>query len=233
LAETVVIVLGVLIALGLDAWYGTIQESRVARVYLIQLVEDLRDTQNQMAAAAQRTRHAEETATRLLLSLGSDSALDADSLRAWLAAVQSVDNPVPVLGTAEALVSTGDLRLVEDVTVRAAITRWLSRSRDYWLVPLYQLEDRHRVTLSGLLRLADRAGVAPESRGDSSNPPTQRRAQRPPFREDLLLFLSDPSVYSLVADLSELKGDMVSFRLSMSREAANLRSILEPLLEGI
>jgi hypothetical protein len=164
IGEIAVIVLGVLIALGIDAWYGVVLERQAERTYLEQLIQDLASTETQMAEAAVRTARSEESAQLLADHLRA-TPLNADSIRVWLSQLQSVDNPVPVLGTAEALVSTGDLRIIDSPEARVAITRWLSRSRDFWLVPVYQLEEQHKATLTRLLHTADRAGIEPGTVG--------------------------------------------------------------------
>lgn len=230
-AEAAVIVLGVLIALAIDAWYGTLLESRAEQVYLAQLIEDLRETERQMASATEDNRTAEESTTRLLSHLRGE-AWKADSIRGWLGRVQRVNNPVPVLGTAEALIATGDLRIIEDGKARVAITRYLSRSRDFWLVPLYQLEEEHRAVAAGLLHLADLAGLEPSERGRVPIRADARSHNRPPFLPNEREFGSDPRVHSLVADLAEKKIGMRGYRDSMAREAIELRRTLEPLLRG-
>lgn len=230
IAEVVVIVLGVLIALGIDSLRERVAEARLERAYLVQLIEDLAETERQIESALQRTASAEESAAKLLDHLRSSQRPDADSIRSWLSAARYVNNPVPVLGTVEALVSTGDLRLLQDPTARVAVTRWMSRSRDFWLVPLYQLEDRHARVFDQLLHKADLTGLEPDFRGRQSIEPGARRAERPPFPSDARTFSADPEVHSLVADLVQLKAAMVSYRSSMGEEAAQLRGVLEPLV---
>jgi hypothetical protein len=231
-AELAVIVLGVLIALALDAWYGRVVDARDEQTYLSQLIEDLRETERQMHAAAARTRPAEESARSLVRALRDVAEPEADSIRIWLTRAQGFDNPVPVMGTAEALVSTGDLRLVDNAEVRAAVTRWLSRSRDFWLVPLYQLEDQHRAIQAELLAIADRTGLEPLARGLLPLAGQARRPDRPPFQSDVRAFVGDPSAYSLLASLAETKGAMSRFRSAMAAEARELRTVLEPLLSS-
>jgi hypothetical protein len=230
LTEIVIIVLGVLTALALDAWYGRLVEAQDEQTYLSQLIEDLRETERQMQAAAARTVPAEESAAKLLRAVGGAIEPEADSIRVWLTLAAAVDNPVPILGTAEALVSTGDLRLVADAKVRAAITRWLSRSRDFWLVPLYQLEDHHRRMQTELLAIADRTGVEPLTRGVVLLDRRTRRPERPPFETDVSAFVREPLTYSLIASLSEAKEAMSRYRAAMADEARELREILEPLV---
>ena len=230
LAEIVIIVLGVLIALALDAWYGTLVEARAEQTYLAQLIEDLRETERQMHAAAARTLLAEESVARLLEAVVSADEPEGDSIRIWLTRARAVNNPVPILGTAEALVSTGDLRLLDDAEVRAAITRWLSRSRDFWLVPLYQLEDHHRQLQTELLTIADRRGLEPLTRGLISLGDRERYEDRPPFQRDVAAFRREPRTYSLLANLSEVKQAMSRYRAAMADEALELRQVLEPLV---
>ena len=232
LAEITVVVLGVLIALWVNAWYGGVLDSRDEQIYLGQLIEDLAETERQMEDAASNTLPAEESAAALIRTIRGDGGLSPDSVNSLLRRIRLFNNPVPILGTAEALVSTGDLRLLRDPVARSAITRWMSRSRDYWLSPLSQLEDRHEQLLLELLAIADQWGVEPPGRGGVPIDDEDRRQGRPPFLPDVSSFLRDPRTYSVVASLSETKQTMARIRRVMATEAGMLRQALEPLLEA-
>jgi hypothetical protein len=231
LAEITVVVLGVLIALWVNAWYGGVLDARDEQIYLGQLIEDLAETERQMEEAASNTIQAEESAAALIRAIRGDEEPSPDSVNMLLRRIRIFNNPVPILGTAEALVSTGDLRLLPDPVARTAITRWMSRSRDYWLSPLSQLEDRHEQLLLELLTIADRWGVEPPGRGGVPIDGEDRRQGRPPFMPDVSSFLRDPRIYSVVANLAETKQTMARFRRVMSEDAGRLRQELEPLLE--
>jgi hypothetical protein len=151
--ELFLIVAGILIALAIDEWREEIEESKTAQVFLQQLTADLVATEAQINAAATNTLLSEQAAKKIVDAFESGPFPEHEELSEWLARIGYVNNPVPVLGTAESLVSTGDLRVIPHIETSSGITSYLSRSKDFWLVPLYQLEDFHQ----------DWPGVAPQA----------------------------------------------------------------------
>jgi hypothetical protein len=231
LTELFVIIIGVLIALGIDAWYGGVVEARDERAYLEQLVSDLSETEQQMREADSLGLSFAESNAALLAVFGSEDLPPADSLRTWLALAHLADNPVPIIGTAEALVATGDLRLIRDPNLRVAVTRWLSRSRDFWLVPIYQLEELHRETFYKLMDFVDPLelplrGLAP---GDSLV--ALARSENSPYSFDPETFVRERKAYTLLTQLYHIKMSMASFRRGMRTDAENLRVQIEGALE--
>ena len=220
--ELVLIVAGILIALAIDQWREGIDEAKRADVFLHQLVSDLVSTEDQMAAAADRTLQSEQFAEYIVHSFESGEFPDIEELREWLARIEHVDNPVPVLGTAEALVSTGDLRHIVQVEARSNITSYLSRSRDFWLVPLYQLEEFHAHLYHELLTVADEYGITPgyrKGRFDGAED------------QDVNGFFTSSRAYTVASKLSETKQSMVGYRSGMAQEARELKESLIPLLQ--
>ena len=144
LAELIIIVAGVLIALAIDQWRGNIEVLKLEQEYIEQLIADLQTTVEKMAAALETNDPGESAAEQLLAAFENGDPVALEAIRQLLSDINTLDNPVPVLGTVEALISTGDLRLMRSSETRSEITRYLSRSRDYWLFPIYQFERRHR-----------------------------------------------------------------------------------------
>lgn len=226
LAELILIVAGVLIALAVDAWNDDRLEARNERLYVQQLLEDLDETDRQFAAASQRNLEPGRANAQLLAGFRSPPYPSNDSTRAWLARVSFIDNPVPVVGTAEALVSTGDLRLLRNLESRAAITRWMSRVRDYWLVPLYQLEELHRIKYYELVAHVDPMALAMPGRVLADSIFGYRRPHETTYALDGASFFNDRGAYALLTDLYHLKISMGGYRIAMRREAGELRSVL-------
>lgn len=219
--ELFLIVAGILIALAIDEWRQEIEEAQREQVFLRQLVNDLVATESQMEAAAKRTLKSEQAAGKIVDSFEGGRLPGLAELAEWLAAIRYVDNPVPVLGTAETLVSTGDLRLISQIEARSNITAYLSRSRDFWLVPLYQLEDSHGVLYQKLLAEADEFGIVPSFRKGRINSEDA----------DIVGFFSSSRAFTVASKLSETKQAMVAYRSSMLREATDLKESLGPLLQ--
>ena len=102
------------------------------RVYLTQLAEDLRETERIMADRDARMEAETHRAfRRLQLSFGQTPRPPRDSVAAWLYGIAYTATPRPVLGTAEALVASGDFGAVADDSLRAAVLRYLDFSREY------------------------------------------------------------------------------------------------------
>lgn len=92
------------------------------RSYLVQLAEDLRETERIMTAADSAELAANRAVGRLERAFYLSGRPPRDSLLTWIYGSSWIRPVRPVLGTAEALVSTGDLRLIRDDSLRSAVT---------------------------------------------------------------------------------------------------------------
>lgn len=220
--ELVVIVAGVLTALGIDAWYDKRIEARDERIYLEQLIEDLNETERLFCTNMDQNLEAIKSTTKLLKAFSLEDYPPNDSIKIWLSKVEYLNNPVPILGTAEALIASGDLRLIHNAESRASITRWLSRSRDFWLIPLYQLEDQHRTNYFELMEYVDAMALQTNDSLYGFFPP-----DKSPFPFNPNQFFQEHHVYSLLTNLYKLKESMERFQDDMCLDATNLRSLIE------
>jgi hypothetical protein len=121
-AEFVVIVVGVLVALGVDA----ARDARLERIreagYLLQLRTDLAVTAESLAEAIAVDRRASESADLLIRALASPGLPPSDSLAAWTAATtNSSASFYPTMGTVTALVESGELRILRDEELRQRV----------------------------------------------------------------------------------------------------------------
>lgn len=222
LAELLVIVIGILIALAIDAWRQGIATSKVEQQYLQQLVTDLKATEEGMHEVSAELSEYDEVARDFAAMFESDHIADLGDVRDALSVIRFMDNPVPVLATSDALVSTGDLRLISNSEIEAAVAQYLARGRDYWLVPLYQREERHRESVFRLNLLAGRYGISPGYRpGMSRNPEDSTGFP------DLKGFLSDSDAYAYASRLAEDREILRGYRDGMASEASELRRLVE------
>lgn len=217
-AELLVVVIGVLIALAIDEWRGNVEDAELANEYVYQLIADLRSTETQMVNAVDGNAAAEAATKALVTAFERRESMTLVMIQQLLEESQYFDNPVPVLGAAEALVSTGDLRLIGNATTRSAITSYLSRSRDYWLVPLYQYEELHR-------NLTLRLGILVQQ-SDTSNQDDGERAHKDAGM-DVAGFFSNREAYAVALNLARTKNDMSRYRESVAVDSAQLRRSLE------
>ena len=130
-AEITVVVAGVLIALSLNAMWEGRRDRKSEQAYLRAIITDLDSTSVSLA----RTIAADETDLRaisnLLAASFNPNQVPRDSVALWVRRSTSVSLPTFSVGTARALVATGDLQLVRSDSARLAISRHCSTSSSY------------------------------------------------------------------------------------------------------
>ena len=124
-AEFLVVVTGVLVALAVGAWWQGRQDAATERAYLRQLASDLRETEQAAADADAFLRPVDRAGSLLWLAFYEADPPPRDSLLVWAERSMWTSTVRPVLGTAEALVATGDLALIRDDSLRTAVTAYL------------------------------------------------------------------------------------------------------------
>ena len=216
--EVLLLVVGISIALAIDEWRGNIENIRTEREYIDQLVDDLRLTEERMASVIEINASAESANSRLLTVFENGENIEPDTLRQLIGESWVYDNPVPVFATTDALVTTGDLRLIRDSTVRSRIARYLSNTRDYWLVPLYSIETEHRAQYARVAKLAAANGVLP------TRPSVVGQKHHAP---NVGAFLADADAYAEIQLLLRNKETFRRYRVDMADEAATLRQLIE------
>lgn len=128
LAEFVLIVAGVLAALGADAWWENRQDHERERTYLAQLVADTRGNERRLEEALAQEQMQLEATKAVLGALRSAEPISGDSARAWLTRrAFYYSDPRLLLGTFEALLQTGDLNLLRDDQVRSAVIAYANQ----------------------------------------------------------------------------------------------------------
>jgi hypothetical protein len=126
-AEFVVIVVGVLVALGVDAARDAHADRLREAAYLRQLQADLTETADHLAEAISVDRRARDGADGVTAALNASGLPPSDSLASWLtAATNSSAAFYPTMGTVTALVESGELRLVRDEDLRRRVLQYHS-----------------------------------------------------------------------------------------------------------
>jgi hypothetical protein len=126
-AEIVVVVAGVLIALALNAWWGARQDAAREQEYLRQLVADLTQTEERIERGRFWLDRGDVAAAMLVRSFRSGSTPSADSVVYWASRGSEIGRATFVIGTATALVETGDLNLIRNDSLRSSITQYIDR----------------------------------------------------------------------------------------------------------
>jgi hypothetical protein len=121
------VVLGVLTAVALNAWWQGRQDAAREQEYLRQLVADLGQTEDNFERLEASLASRDAAATKLLRTFRSASIPPADSVTVWSVQASWMSKPGIVTGTAVALVETGDLNLIRNDSLRSSITMYIDR----------------------------------------------------------------------------------------------------------
>lgn len=219
-SELVVIVAGVLIALAIDEWRGNIKDAHTEEEYVQQLLADLQTTRDRVTSAVAGEVDSEIATKKLLAQFETDESADPESVSGLLSLACNFSNPVPVLGTVDALVSTGELRLIRDPDRRSRITQYLSQTRDYWLIPLYQEEAEFSSSCVRIRAIAAMHGIYLAPRKG-----LQRRKVEP----DVEGFLANTEAYVEVTKLAGSRAYFAAYEEAISSEASELQRALQKL----
>lgn len=130
-AEFLVVVTGILVALALQAWWQARERRDNERAYLTQLRADLIETERIMKWTDSVTAASDRAGQKLVHAYHTAGVPIGDSLLTWVYQAAYYEDPTPVTATADALVATGDLRLINDDTLRTAISDYLSVARKF------------------------------------------------------------------------------------------------------
>jgi hypothetical protein len=117
--EMLVVVLGVVIGFQVNAWGHARSDRAKERGYLEQLTSDVAATRRGLVGLDSTEAVGDRASARLVAAFRAPQAPPADSLLAWVARATRVEPPFVVLGTVRTLLSTGDLALIRDDSLRA------------------------------------------------------------------------------------------------------------------
>lgn len=232
--QLLVVVTGILVALALDAWWDARQDRVREQSYLRQLDADLAETLAGVAGYDRFLQPVDRAAALLVRAYHAPAPPPPDSLAAWLLLGSRFGVPRPVLGTAEALVATGDLRLIRTDSLRTEIvaylesTRGLLESQDVlggdWRQGFGQV--RRRVDFTDIA-VASRTPEAVDSlaRADPYYEVPAGARQRP-FPVDAAALLRDREVYEGLWTMNSSKRNLAQIRASMTERATRLRRLV-------
>lgn len=238
--QLLVVVSGILIALALDAWWDTREDGRQERVYLRQLDADLMETEAVVAQYDRFLRPVDSTAALLVRAYRTPTPPPADSVYAWFIVGARFGVPRPVLGTAEALVTTGDLRLLRNDSLRTEIASYLEYNRallasqdavgEVWRRGFFLVNSRTDFTDVLLQGESTAKNVDSLARADRFyEVPAGPRIR--PFPVATAALLQDRAVYEGLWTLNSAKRSLAAIRAEMRGRARGLRSLVGAALE--
>jgi hypothetical protein len=207
-------------------------------------VADLRETERIMADRDARMDAGTHYAfSHLLNSFGQRDRPPRDSVMAWFLGIDYTAAPRPVLGTAEALVASGDFGGVADDSLRAAILRYLDLARETMADQEDTMERRFALS-SAILQDYDRAALF-EAQFDvresdalsffAQDRDTTGRATSPdwehPFPYDPLAIYDDPALFRTLLQFGAVVQELMRERRTYRESAAALREQIETYLD--
>ena len=230
-AEFLVVVTGVLVALGLQSLYERGENGRRERAYLRQLASELRATEVTMATADSFVANADRAGVMLLRSYRVPAS--PDSILVWLNLVGRWAFHLPVTGTAEALVTSGDLRLISNDTLRAAITNYVSRHRPI-LQTLQAATERWQsslINLGGTVDLNEAAALLPDYARpkirDTLYSPLPAEARAPASGIDTHALLRNRTAYAALDQMNSAKYVSALMRTQIREHSHSLRLLVD------
>jgi hypothetical protein len=127
IGEISVVVVGVLIAFSLNAWWLERDALRAEHVHLRALVSDFERNVNALEALIDRHERIEAASLELLRLSRTDPGAPADQVRPLLGRVFSSVRFEPVLGAYDALLNSAGLTLIRDDGLRSALAAFAAR----------------------------------------------------------------------------------------------------------
>jgi len=136
LVELVIIVAGVLIALAAQAVAQDWSDRRREQVFLADLLEEFRLNEAQLEKDLEETNHALASAELWREVTSGSATLSADSSAALYAASLNPARFDPLSGSLRSLIDGGDLGLIENRQLRAALAGWTDRTQEQVMTSL-------------------------------------------------------------------------------------------------
>jgi hypothetical protein len=238
--EVAIVVLGVVIGFQVTAWGEDRSNRAKEQAYFRQLVADLAETERRFEGADEDVAFADEGRTRLLHAFWAPDTSPRDSVLFWADVAAYYEDPHSVLGTVTALLSTGDLNLIRDASIRSALTGFAEAEERYADLN----RDKVQVIVASSLRIWERLDVlegtfSVVSRASLDSVARERDvwyyppdAERSAFTNDVPAFLRDQENYGIVMSLFDAGADMKRSRRRRVEEVRALRAQIEAAVGG-
>lgn len=129
LAEFLVVVAGVLVALAVSAWWQARQERAQESLYLLQLDADLLATETEMREAKAMLTAGAVAAGKVEHAYWGERPINQDALLDAFMLPWRTSRFRPVLGNIESLVSSGDISVIRSAPLRTALVSYVEWSK--------------------------------------------------------------------------------------------------------
>lgn len=230
-AEFVVVVAGILVALAVSSWAQQRQENQREQAYLRQLSADLRASERDMAEATGFLTERAEAATRILHRFWRNDLSVDEKLSDDFGMPRSTRRYRPVLGTVEALISSGDLNLIRSDPLRAQIIAYLeSMKTNLENINRYD-ETYYRPAVNSLYAGPDMYQFVKFKNPGMVLRPRPENAERVPFPATLAGMLRDRRIYDGYNALLVTHRNQASCYEDMLAQSRALRIAVEAAIE--
>lgn len=224
--ELLIVVVGVLIALGLDSWRQSIAEDRTETAYLESLLEDL-DADAAELDRAHRQATTTERAARTVLDVieGRADGIAADSLALAVEYAGFLYLPSYFPYTFNELVNTGNLRIIRDPRLRREIASYYNfiESEKQWWDRYRSIQAAYTQVAQGTLGPDIRARIM-MSEPIEASPEDRRRI--------LVELATRPSVAAALEGMIWLQGRQVRWHANNRRAMERLRDMIVEAIGG-
>jgi hypothetical protein len=231
LAEFVVVVAGVLVALAVSSWAQDRQDHKREQAYLRQLSADLKANERDLGEAVDFLRLRAEASARVLHRFWREDLVEDDTLREDLSVPRSTRRFRPVLGTAEALTSSGDLNLIRSDPLRAAILAYVEAMKTHLEDINRYDETYYRPAVAILYRGPDMYQFVKFKTSEDALRPRPNAFQRVPFPATMAGMLRDRDVYDGYNSLLVVHRNQSARYDEMRTQTVALRAQVEQAIE--
>ena len=230
LAEITVVVAGILLALGLQSWWQDRENQSRGDAYQRQILSDVRQTRATYEKAIANDRELRAATARLSDALSSKQSLQGDEALQWLRWRSGwFSDPRPVTGNVYSLIDTGEIQLIRNPEIRAAIIDYASIMKGGSADSDGQVGRMQRANDLELLRLEE-AGLPPLPRDISDigkYDTEQLKDILPQYMAAWPKLRNDPQ-YRTVQNLRLLAYDnMTAYNQEMFAATERLKALLE------
>lgn len=233
--EVFVIVGSILLAFSIDAWWDGRQDRSRANSYLDMLASDARQTLRNNETFGGRADSIDWAGARLVRAYYEAELAPRDSIQRWFTLAVGFWVVQPTLGTGEALVATGDLRLIHSDSIRAALPRYLTYMKAFDTFE-QQWADAFRAAVADLERHVDieqlrLLELSPTDRDSMASADALYSLPAGAIRSlpdvDVRFLVRDPDVHVILVGMNRAKERMRLQRTRMRQASEEFLELLE------
>ena len=234
--EGVVIVVSILLAFGIDAWWGERQERKRMLGQLTQVEIDLRSTLQNLTDYGINAERARLANRSLVEARNNPEAVPVDSAGAFFAWSWILAGGEPRIESVRSLVQTGEIGLLEDPELQQAMTMYLARIQE---ADRYENEvlEQFGATVLGLFEYIDLTDVvtATLSSEELGQAGLTWEAHSPEYDRGLDRRLINEHAHSLItnAAVQRILSQMLALKTDVRLQQIAMRAETEALLERV